>query len=312
MSASKQFLLSFVICLAVFSLLGYYINGYFIKLFNDTGNNPSSDESQYTGTEVSGDVGSGNLPRYVSALVVGKDLTEDVPDSLMIIKADRISKKIMIAAIPADAKYEVTGVTSSGKSLSGSVSFKNTYRDYGIDYLINKLYALTDIKIDYYAVLDTNAAQTIFNLVCGADGLKYVVPEKMVYEDEIASINLYEGEQYLNGSKAVQLLRYKTYKTGTSDVKRRATQMDFVEELAKNKLTSDNSYKQTLLNESERKKLLSYVVTNASSDDVYNNLDLLFSLSEYEFISVPFRYNALIKTENVSTLHSDFNLPFKE
>ena len=40
------------------------------------------------------------------------------------------------------------------------------------------------------------------------------------------------------------------------------------------------------------------------------NADILFSLSEYEFISVPFGGSTVIEAENVSALREDFTKPF--
>ena len=318
MSASKQFLISFLICLAVFSAIGFSVYRYFDNLFmtrtavelpEDTEKESEKEEDKTANAEVT-DTEKGK-PRFVSALVIGKDLTENLPDALMILKADRQTKKLMIASIPADTEYTITGTDSEGNDHNVSISFRDAYKHYGVDYLVDKLYALTNVKIDYYAVVSTSAAQTIFNLVCGTDGMEYTVPEKMEYEDGIANIKLAEGKQSLNGVKAVQLLRYVTYQNGAGDIKRRATQMDFVEKLTKSELNGNNTYKEKLANESERKKILSYVVTNATSDNLYENLDLIFSLGSYEIVTQPFRYSTIIKPENVSTMHSDFALPFK-
>ena len=311
MSSAKKFVLSFLVCLLVFSILGNVAYKYFDNALFGTGEGeiPSGDD-QYTDIPKSdtsvtetGDKGT------VSALILGKDLSTNEIDAIIIVKADKALKKIAVSSIPTESRYAVTGTDSKGNYYSGSMSFKETYNAYGIDYLVKKIYALTDVKADYYAIVNSHAAQTIINELCG-NGIRYTVPEKMEYTDTVrgADIDLYEGDQYLNGTKAVQLLRFRDYKSGNGDVKRCTTQIEFIREIL-GVMNAENPLK-AKLDDAKSTKLLSYLITNATAKDVSENLDMLFNLSEYTFVSVPFRYSALIKAEHVSSLHADFNSPF--
>lgn len=313
MSPKKQFILSFFICLVAFSFLGIMVNGYFEDaLFHDINidNNQSKDYDEDSSDDFfTTPVTDG---KGFTAMIIGNDISTNETDAIILVKVDFNTEKIMVCSIPTESKYEITGIDSTGNNYSGSMSFKDTIQNYGTDYLINKIYALTDMKIDYYAVINTSDARRIFNEFCGNTGLRYTVPEAMEYDDIYEDIDLYEGDQYLNGSKAVQLMRYRDYESGNGDVKRCSTQVEVIRAFVKTALNSDNPLKEKLLDETARKNLLSGIKTNVTSSDILENIDFIFSIGKFEFVSVPFRYSALITADNVSSLHEDFNKPFEQ
>ena len=76
----------------------------------------------------------------------------------------------------------------------------------------------------------------------------------------------------------------------------------------KTALTSENSFKTELLGFDNPLSIfgISAKNTNITTADIIKHLDLAFSLSEYEFISVPFRYNNIVKNDKVSSLRENF------
>lgn len=312
MSSAKQFAISFAVCLVLFSVIGYLVCGQLEKvLFEDTPDEIITPEKNY-GTDDEKDPVPQKETKTLSAIIIGKDLETNLSDAILVVKADKGSKKLLVSSIPTDSVYAITGTDSENNEYTASMSFKETYSTMGVDYLVDKIYAITNIKADFYAVVNSHAAQTMITELFGKTGIAYTVSEEMKYEDTVtgANIDLVEGTQYLDGDEVVQLMRYRGYKSGNGDVKRCTTQVEFIRELVKS-LKTDHQLKSELLNESKRKKILSYLVTNMSQEQLYENLDILFSLSEYEFVSVPFRYNAMIKPEHISSIHADFNTPFK-
>ncbi len=319
MSSAKQFLLSFLICLVAFGALSYLITGAVNDRFfsgnadiekpaNDgkTEQNPSTEDKNEIPTDLSGGF---------TALIIGKDPTTSDTDALILCRVDKKTKKMSVCSIPTETRYLVTGTDSNGKRYEGSLSFKETVKTYGIDYLQKKLYALTDQKIDYYAQINLSSARTIIGELGGTKGVLYTVPEAMDYEEDEKDgngIHLKEGAQYLSGTKAVELLRYRTYKSGTSDTKRCTTQVDFIRKLVSETLSLDNPFYTKLLTDAERKRLLNLVTTNVTGEDIVHNLDLVFTLKDYEFVSIPFRYGDTIRPENVGTIHDTFNDPFRD
>lgn len=313
MSSAKRFAISFAVCLVLFSVIGYLVSSNLEKaLFEDDTTIYTGNEKDY-GTDIQKTPVTEKETKTLSAVIIGKDLDTNLSDAILVVKADKGAKKLLVSSIPTDSRYAITGTDSDGNEYTGSMSFKETYSIMGVDYLVDKIYAITNIKPDFYAVVNSHAAQTLVNELYGNTGVVYTVSEEMKYEDTVrgANIDLPEGTQYLDGEESVQLMRYRSYKSGNGDVKRCSTQVEFIRELIKG-LKPEHDLKSELLNESKRKKLLSYLVTNMSQEQLYDNLDILFSLSEYEFVSVPFRYNPLIKPENISSIHADFNTPFKQ
>ncbi len=309
MSSIKRFLLSFIIFLVIFTLIAHNVTDYFEGILLA----PDENDAQHTGTLP----GTSNSPeknnqdtetggRSFGALVIGKDLSTSQTDALILVRVNKEEKNIMVCSIPTDTEYEISGHDESGAEYSGSLSFKETIDTYGTDYLIKKITALTGIKIDYHATLSTSTAKTLINTFAGA-GVVYTVPEKMEYDDLIEDINLPEGTQHLTGAKAIQFLRYRTYKSGNGDVKRCTNQTGFIKKFVEAALSPENPLKASLLNDSTKKSLLSGITTNVTTEDIAQNLDLVFNLSEYDFDSVTFPYfRAMITSENVSSLHQTF------
>lgn len=315
MSSAKQFLISFIICLVVFGTLSYFIAENINKtLFSDepeltdTEKDTNKPSVAPDGTEPSVDPAKG-----FTALIIGKDPTTSDVDALILCRVDKQTKKMSVCSIPTDTRYEISGTDSDGERYDGSLSFKETVKVYNIDFLLKKIYALTDQKIDYYAELSLASARTLIGELAGSSGVLFTVPEQMDYdEDEGSGIHLREGAQYLSGAKAVELLRYRTYKSGQSDTKRCTVQVDFIRKLVQETLTADNPLYTKLLDEGERKRLLNMVKTNVTGDDILWNLELVFTLKDYEFVSIPFRFGDMIRADHVGTLHDTFNDPFRE
>ena len=315
MSTAKQFLLSFIICLIAFGTLSYGIVGIVNDRFfasepdvpkqDDMNDDPLPDTDD---KEVPTDPAKG-----FTALIIGNDPNTSDIDALILCRVDKQKKTMSVCSIPTDTRYEISGTDSDGEKYDGSLSFKETAKTYNVDYLLKKIYALTDQKVDYYAELNLSSARALIGELAGNTGVLFTVPEQMDYdEDEGDGIHLREGAQYLTGAKAVDLLRYRTYKSGYSDVKRCTVQVEFIRKLVQETLTIDNPLYKKLLDESERKRLLNMVKSNVTGDDIVWNLDLVFTLKDYEFVSIPFRFGDMIRADHVGTLHDTFNDPFRD
>ncbi len=342
MSSTKQFILSFLICLAAFSFIALGLSRFMTK--DDENNGPVQSEVQgQQGTKTDDEKLENMLTttgKSVCGLVVGLDPvdTENPEiDALIVVKADVSNKKLYVCSIPTDTKYEISGtylVDGEKQDYTYTMSFKETvinrsenlsdYTD-GLEYLTGKVSALTGLDIEYYIALTGNQAAGVFNVFTGGGIKDYIVPEAMKYDadpkydpetDEVIydysgalDINLYEGKhEPLTGAKAVGLSRYLDYKTGDGQTNRCTTQVELIESFVKTALTADNSLKATLL--TMKDPLTTFAInkknTNITTADIIKHLDLAFSLSEYEFVSVPFRYNNIVRNDKVSTLREHF------
>ena len=341
MSSTKQFILSFLICLAAFSFIALGLSKFMTKETPDNGPVQSNDQNP-DGTSDGEKIEDmlSTEGEAVCGLVVGLDPVDSQKpeiDALIVVKADVLNKKLYVCSIPTDTKYEISGtylVDGEKQDYTYTMSFKETvinrsedlsdYTD-GLEYLAGKVSALTGLDIKYYAALNGDQAATVFNRFTDGGIKDYIVPEPMKYDadpkydpetDEVVydysgelDINLYEGKhEPLTGAKAVGLSRYLDYRTGDGQTNRCTTQVELIESFVKTALTSDNSFKKDLLSFDNPLSVfgISSKNTNITAADIIKHLDLAFSLSEYEFVSVPFRYNNIVRNDKVSALREHF------
>ena len=348
MSSTKQFLLSFIICLVAFSLIGIGLLKFFssddsntikddgtVGLPDNITDDPSNDDPSNEGKSATKKTG-----RTVSALFVGLDPvdpdTHEI-DALIVVKADVDNKQLYVCSVPTDIQYEISGVYSTGseeeQDYTYYMSFKNTLIERertdgtftkGLEYITGKVSALTGVNIDYYFAVDTKQAASVFNRFTADSPVYYLVPEWMKYDynpkydeetgemiydynDSPHDIYVYEGKhEKLNGSEAVQISRFVDY---TRDGDRQSTQVSLIEAFVKAALSDKNALKTQLFETNDPFALvgISKKNTNITAEQVKDNLDFVFSLSEYEFNAVPFNYNGRITNSKVPALHEDFN-----
>ncbi|MBE6623931.1 MAG: LytR family transcriptional regulator [Ruminococcaceae bacterium] len=301
MSSGMQFLLSLLLCLAAFSAIAFSAIGFIEDKFFMEDDISVIEHEEYDDKSIEKEEKTG---KTVSALIIGKDISTNEVDALVLLKADCDSKKLLACSIPTETEFVLNSAIAD---YVAKMSFKDSVVNNSVKYLVNKVYAITGTDIDYYAMIDTASARKIFNEFSAEQGLEYTIPHSMVYDDIYEDINLREGKQNLSGNMAVQLMRYR----GDGDAQRCENQVDVIKSFAKQFLKTDSKLKNKFLDSDFCKTLLSGIKeTNVTASALVENCDILFSLSEYEFISVPFGGSTVIEAENVSALREDFSKPF--
>ena len=159
-----------------------------------------------------------------NALLIGTDAAGENTDALMIVHVDKQDKKIRMLSIPRD-----TRVTVNGKKFK----INACYHLGGLELLIEKIRELTDIDINYYAMIEPG---TLGEIVDCLGGVEYDVEQDMHYSDPAQDlyINLKKGKQILDGDKAEQYCRYRSYVMG--DITRTQSQQKFFKALFEQKL----------------------------------------------------------------------------
>ncbi len=309
MSSTKQFLLSFLICLVIFSIIAWNVVGYLEKeiILNSSGEKGSEQPVDSTKTPDNETPPEDTdtpekIPEvtYFSALVICEDSKSRALDALILVSADLETEKIMASAIPVDTLYAVTGSDSAGERVSYELSLSEAYAMYGVDYLVDRMSALVGIDIEFYAVANSINAKTAINSL---GRVQYNIPEDMQYDDIYEPIQLTKGTKQLDGSMAMQLLRYRSYLSGNGDTRRRTTHISFIREFVSQILVSDN--KTQLV--SKVKNFRNNFITNVSNEDIDKYSDLVFSLSEFEFVNENFPvYATPIDESRVAELHDRF------
>ena len=221
-----------------------------------------------------------------NALLIGTDAGGENTDALMIVHVDKEDKKICMLSIPRD-----TRVTVNGKKCK----INSCYRKGGLELLFEKITDFTDIDINYYALIEPG---TLADIVDCLGGVEYEVERDMKYTDPAQDlyINLKKGLQTLDGDKAEQYCRFRSYVMG--DITRTQCQQKFFKALFEQKL---NIKYATKINDIYS-IISDKVKTNVSLKDIINNmsvLQLITSGDQIECYDAPGTYNDMEK-EGVS------------
>jgi LCP family protein required for cell wall assembly len=194
-------------------------------------------------------------------------------DAMLLIRADKANQRFVFSYIPPEMLVLCGGV---------EMTLSEAYTTLGIEYLTEKLTALTGFSIDYYTVIDMAGVQALINSV---DGLTVSVPCDMKYSDPAQKlyIDLKSGVQKLSGEKCLDLIRYNGYAEGIAYNRATVTMSVF------------NSLAEKLASESVISKISSvysittkYATTNFGTSDLTEHTDLLTKYSEYKKINVSF------------------------
>ena len=180
--------------------------------------------NQYKGS--SGDGASGNVVEkkddIVRVLILGVDRRDgDVgrSDTMMVAAIDKDKKNAALLSVPRDTRVAIEG--------NGYEKINHAYAYGGHKLSQQAVEQLLGHPIDHYVIIDTKAFSRIIDAL---DGVDINVEKRMYYEDPWDDngglvIDLYPGEQHLNGEKAIQYVRYRD---GEGDIGRIGRQQKFM------------------------------------------------------------------------------------
>lgn len=229
-----------------------------------------------------------SLSSSFTAVVGGYDADSGALDALMFIKADKENSRFVVATIPTDYAYRTLSVNSeTGESVSTLLTLKDiplyTSKSERASHIVDIVYAITGMKVDYYAFFNIS---TLLSLFEKTGGLYYEVPQDMTYiglgTAENPEIRLKAGAQVLNARECVGLLRFRDYTSDehTNSVRRAEVQVDFV----------SSALKQILKQEPDKllrtaAAVLADCETNFSVADLKDHYDLIAKFGEYSAAS---------------------------
>jgi LCP family protein required for cell wall assembly len=134
------------------------------------------------------------------------DNLNGMSDAMLLIRFDPATQKVAVLSIPRDTRVHIQGV---GKT---KINFANYVGGAPLSaQTVSQV--LGDIPIDRYIRFNVNG---FGKLVDAFGGVDMYVPKKMKYQDDSQHlyINLNAGQQKLNGSKAIQYMRYRQDELG--------------------------------------------------------------------------------------------------
>ena len=271
----RNFFITFILALIVFGFLAYKMVPAAVDFFLPSESGSESTTSDVSGTESdTSEVTSTpdvSLPPVeeikgttFTTLLLGKDMYGNI-DAAMLLKVNKETKTYLIVSIPTDMQLQIDGVNQKLKTLLRS-------RDIG--FFTEKIYAITGLKIDYYAVFDVNG------LIKAVDSLgsklSYNIPRDMHYEDPDQGlvIDLKKGTTKLTGEIVSHLLRYVP---PSGEEGRLAQQRDVMQSILVQMLTLENISKAPSMVET----IVKNAETNFTLQAFNNNIELIFKYSSF-------------------------------
>lgn len=304
MSSLKTFFLSFLVCILIFALLGYFVVDYVSTLLIDDNeeisgeviDDPNKDQNKDTEDEnnpVVDEVGGNTF----SAIIAGKDISENLIDTMIFVKVDKEKELFAFSVIPTNVEFVIDSFEDDERySTNMKISEMLTY--YNANYMKKKMSALLGINIDYYAIIDVRGAANIL----GSFGyVNYDVEQDMNYVsdiDELYNISLARGNQNLTGNKMVQMLRFRDYDLGNGENKRQQTQISFIKTYMKQVLVDRN--KETAKN--KIKTILRNCTTDFTAEDFLENINLIFKYKDFEVKTISFPTSITVLDESKTVL----------
>ncbi|MDL2248207.1 LCP family protein [Tyzzerella sp. OttesenSCG-928-J15] len=263
-SGIKIFFRTLLISMAVFAgVFAVVIAG--LSMFDGNGegvdeNNETvqKKESSETGTKKSGGFFSNIMgtskKEKVYGLIVGVDNDKTHSDTMILACFDPETVEVTLLSLPRDSRVtmpdeQIEILKEKGAYVPPSGTCKLTEvhhyayladKDLAVDFLRAQIKDLLDVDVDFYAKVDFEA---LYYLVEQIGGVEFDVPVRMYYYDptQNLTIDLQPGVQTLNGDKAEQLVRYRSYPGG--DFMRMEVQQEFVKAFVKQALSKESIVK---------------------------------------------------------------------
>lgn len=191
----------------------------------------------------------------INFLLVGISGCEEdykLADTIMLCSYNPKAQKASLLSIPRD-----TYVGKNKQKASASYKINAVYRNgENIKGMVESIEEITDLKIDNYIIIDTDA---LVELVDAIGGIEFDVPIDMKYDDvtQDLHIDLKAGMQKLTGQQSEWLVRFRhnndgsTYplEYGDNDIGRMRTQREFITQVMKQTLKPENIFKLTQIAE---------------------------------------------------------------
>lgn len=271
----RNFFIAFIVSLITFGIIAYLLIDTLIKDENTPIINPNQNthenienvgkfEDDVIEKEIEG--------RTFNVLLACTDELTGRMDALMFVRVDKENKEYLISSLPSNM---VLNVDSIEYYLGDLILEKSK------NFLIDKVFAITGMKVDYYAFMSLEGFSSAIDEL---GGVTFTVPEKMYYKDcnEKVLVNLSKGTQILNGDAALQLLRYNGYEKG--DKRRREVQREFAITILDSFIKPANITKAPNI----FKKVISHIDTNFTSKDFSDNIELIFSYKDFRLVELEY------------------------
>ena len=207
---------------------------------------------EYEGAELPSVTKSGRKPGYYTFLLVGKDTSSGLTDTMMLVTYDTQGKKINAISLLRDTMVNTSGKSGGQKRLNavynrnrGDSKLSEKERiENGMTALKKEVSRLTGIYPDFYVMVEWEASG---RLVDAVNGVEFEVPFDMDYDDPYQDLHIHQkkGLRVLDGRDAMEVIRFRKsnddapYKIKMGDLERTQIQRDFLTAVLKKCLTPE-------------------------------------------------------------------------
>lgn len=205
----------------------------------------------------------------VNILILGTDADGSRTDTIVVASYDLDEGVVNMLSVPRDTRMYIG---TRFQKINAAYSLTKNGKRSGAKGTIEAVTRLTGIPINYYVTFSCSAFRNTIDALGGVD---FYVPQRMKYSDPTQNlyIDLYEGQQHLDGDKAEQFVRFRKYPLG--DIARVEAQQKFIKAVIEQKLNASILGKIPEL----YKTLQDDVDTNLTLSDIIKYLPNLKELS---------------------------------
>lgn len=184
-------------------------------------------------------------------------------DAIVLLRADKERAQFTFTVFPTDAYVDMNG---------RYIKLSEVYGRYGLDILMDKIYALTGITIDHHAVVSMNDFPALVDTL---GGITYNIPFDMQYRDYAGGIdiNLKKGAQRLDGQGVLDLLMFNNYTDGGS---RQKTTVELLKKFITTFISITNYNRAPAV----FARIEASVDTDFTLEEFTSNLDLIFKYAQ--------------------------------
>ncbi|MBQ8587997.1 MAG: LCP family protein [Clostridia bacterium] len=155
---------------------------------------------------------------HINAMLLGLDKGGTRTDVMILGQLNLVDNEINMLQIPRDSY-----VANNGR---GDRKINSAYGYNKEKTVFKEIKQLTGLNVDKYVIVDTSGFRDLIDTIGGVD---FEVPQNMDYDDpdQDLYIHLKAGYQHLDGDKAEQLVRFRSYPDG--DIGRMRVQSAFIQ-----------------------------------------------------------------------------------
>ena len=169
---------------------------------------------------------------HVNVMLMGLDKDCTRSDVMILAQLNFVDSELNMLQIPRDTYVKNNG--RGDKKINSAYGYN---KEKGV---FKEVEQITGIRVDKYVVVDLTSFKNLIDTIGGVD---FDVPQDMNYEDPVQGlyIHLKKGHQHLDGNKAEQLVRFRSYPDG--DLGRMKVQSAFIQATIDELLSASNVLK---------------------------------------------------------------------